>query len=77
MPFAIGTIHIHAALKEMTNDKWDNMTLSWQSVALPACASKASGMEDFSLASMGGTLRYTKQHYYHHLVPLLLKKEVQ
>ena len=42
--FAIGTIHIHAALKAMTADEWDSMTFSWQSVALPACASKASGM---------------------------------
>ena len=23
VPFTIGTIHIHAALKEMTNDEWD------------------------------------------------------
>ena len=36
--FAIGTIHIHAALKAMTEDEWYNMTSSWQTVALPACA---------------------------------------
>ena len=60
VPFAIGTIHIHTALKEMTKDEWDNMTLSWQSVALPACASKASGMEDFSLASVGGDVKLHK-----------------
>ena len=28
VPFAIGKIHIHAALKEMTKDERDNMTLS-------------------------------------------------
>ena len=33
VPFAIGKIHIHTALKAMTKDEWDNMTLSWQSVA--------------------------------------------
>ena len=60
VPFAIGTIHIHTALKEMTKDEWDNMTLSWQSVALPACASKALGMEDFSLASVGGDIKLHK-----------------
>ena len=32
VPFAIGTIHIHAALKEMTKEEWDNMTLSWHGV---------------------------------------------
>ena len=36
------------------------MTLSWQSVALPACASKASEMEDFSLASVGGDVKVYK-----------------
>ena len=45
VPFAIGTIHIHAALKAMTKDEWDNMTLSWQSVVLPACAFKLQGGE--------------------------------
>ena len=60
VPFTIRTIHIHAALKKMTKDKWDNMTLSWQSVSLPACASKASGMEDFSLASVGGDVKVHK-----------------
>ena len=50
--FAIGTIHIDAALKEMAKDERDNITLCWWSVALPACASKASGMEDFSLVSV-------------------------
>ena len=60
VPFAIGTIHIHAALKKMTKDEWKNMTLSWQSVALPACASKASGMEDFSLDSVGGDIKVHK-----------------
>ena len=36
------------------------MTLSWQSVALPACASKASGMEDFSLNSVGEDVKVHK-----------------
>ena len=58
--FAIGTIHIHATLKEMTKDEWDNMTQSWQSVALPACASKALRMEDSSLASVGGDVKVHK-----------------
>ena len=60
VPFAIGTIHIHTALKGMTKDEWDNMTLSWWSVALPACASKALGMEDFSLASVEGDVKVHK-----------------
>ena len=60
VPFTIGTIHIHAALKEMTKDERDNMTLSWQSVALPAFASKVLGMEDFSLASVGGDIKVHK-----------------
>ena len=60
VPFAIGTIHIHAALKAMTKDEWDSMTLSWQSVDLPAYASNASGMEDFSLNSVGGDIRVHK-----------------
>ena len=60
VPFAFGTIHIHATLKAMTKDEWDNMTLSWQSVALPACAFKASGMEDFSLNSVGGDVKVHK-----------------
>ena len=60
IPFAIGTIHIHAALMEMTKDEWDNMTLSWQSVALPAFASKALRMEDFSLASVEGDIKLHK-----------------
>ena len=43
VPFTIGTIHIHAALKKMTKDEWKNMTLSWQSVALPALLPKLQG----------------------------------
>ena len=38
VPFAIGTTHIHAALKVMTEEEWHNITFSWQSVALPAFA---------------------------------------
>ena len=44
----------------MTKDEWDNKTLSWQSVALPACVSKVSGMEAFSLASVGGDVKLHK-----------------
>ena len=29
VPFTIGTIHIHAALKKMTEEEWKNMTQSW------------------------------------------------
>ena len=36
VPFEIGKIHIHAALKKMTKEEWKNMTQSWQSVALLA-----------------------------------------
>ena len=36
------------------------MTQSWRSVALPACTSKASGMEDFSLASVGRDVKIHK-----------------
>ena len=60
VPFAIGTIHIHAALKKMTKEEWKNMTQSWQSVALPAYASKALGMEDFSLDNVGGDVKVHK-----------------
>ena len=60
VPFAIGTIHIHAALKKMTKDEWKNMTQSWRSVALPACTSKASGIENFSLDSVGGDVKVHK-----------------
>ena len=60
IPFAISTIHIHAALEKMTKEEWKNMTQSWKSVALPACTSKASGMEDFSLASAGGDVKVHK-----------------
>ena len=60
VPFTIGTIHIHAALKEMTKEEWKNMTQSWRSVALSACTSKASGIEDFSLASVGGDVKIHK-----------------
>ena len=59
VPFAIGTVHIHAALKKMKNE-WKNMTQSWQSVALPTCASKALGMEDFSLDNVGGDVKVHK-----------------
>ena len=34
VPFGIGTIHIHTALKEMTKDERDNVTLSWWSASL-------------------------------------------
>ena len=60
VPFAIGTIHIHAALDVMTEQEWETMTLSWWSVALPACASKVSGMGNFSLDSVGGDVKLHK-----------------
>ena len=60
VPFAIGTIHIHAASKKMTKEEWKNMTQSWQSVALPAYASKTLGMEDFSLDNVGGDVKVHK-----------------
>ena len=60
VPFAIGTIHIHAALKEMTNKEWKNMTQSWCSVALPVYTSKTLGMEDFSLDNVGGDVKVHK-----------------
>ena len=60
VPFAIDTIHIHAALKKMTEEEWKNMTQSWQSVALPAYASKALGMEDFSLDYVVGVVKVHK-----------------
>ena len=62
VPFAIGTTHIHAALKVMTEEEWDNITFPWQSVALPACTSKASGMGDFSLNSMRGACQSTQNN---------------
>ena len=60
VPFAIGTIHLHAALEKMTKEEWDKMTLPWQSIALPAKASKISGMENFSLDSVGGDVKVCK-----------------
>ena len=59
VPFIIGTIHIHAALKKMKKE-WKNMTQSWWSVAVPAYASKASGMEDFSVDNVGGDVKVHK-----------------
>ena len=60
VPFAIGTIHLHAALEKMTKEEWDKITLPWQSIALPIRASKISGMEDFSLDSVGGDVKVHK-----------------
>ena len=77
LPFAICTIHIHAASKAMAEDEWDNMTLSWQSVALPACTSNASGMEDFSLKRVGGDVKVQKTTILSPFSSLLLKEEVQ
>ena len=60
VPFVIGTIHLHAALEKMTKEEWDKMTLPWQSIALPTRAPKISGMEDFSLDSVGGDVKVYK-----------------
>ena len=60
VPFAIGTIHIHAALKVITSEEWRDLFLSWQGVALPAFASKAGGMEDFSLDDVKGDVKLPK-----------------
>ena len=49
IPFAIGTIHTHAALEVITDNEWKNLSLAWTSAALPAYASKAAKMENFSL----------------------------
>ena len=60
VPFAIGTIHIHAAIEKMTKEELDKMTLPWQSIALSTRASKISGMEYFSLDSVGGDVKVHK-----------------
>ena len=44
----------------MTEQEWETMTLSWQSVALPTFASKVSGMGNFSLDSVGGDVKLHK-----------------
>ena len=76
VPFAIETIHIHAALKKMTKEEWKNMTQSWQSVALPAYASKTLGMEDFSLDNVGWDVKIHKTTILPPSAPLLSKEEV-
>ena len=60
IPFAIGTIHTHAALEVITDDEWKNLSLAWKSAALPAYASKAAKMENFSLDSVRGDVKAHK-----------------
>ena len=60
IPFAIGTIHTHAALEVITDDEWKHLSIAWQSAALPAFASKAVKMENFSLDSVQGDVKLHK-----------------
>ena len=60
VPFAIGTIHIHEALKVITDEEWKNLSLAWQGAALPAYASKAARMENFSLENVKGDVKAQK-----------------
>ena len=49
IPFLIGTIHTHTALEVITDDEWTKLGTAWKSAAIPAFASKAAKMENFSL----------------------------
>ena len=60
VPFAIGTIHIHEALKVITDEEWENLSLAWQGAALPAYASKKARMENFSLENVKGDVKVQK-----------------
>ena len=60
VPFAIGTIHIHEALKVITDEEWENLSLAWQGAALPAYASKTAKMENFSLENVKGDVKVQK-----------------
>ena len=60
IPFAIGTIHTHAALEVITDNEWKNLSLAWKSAALPAYASKATKMENFNLDSVKGDIKMHK-----------------
>ena len=60
VPFAIGTIHIHEALKVITDEEWENLSLAWQGAALPAYASKTARMENFSLENVKGDVKVQK-----------------
>ena len=60
IPFAIGTIHTHAALEVITDEEWKVLSMAWQSAALPAFASKAAKMENFSLDSVEGDVKLHK-----------------
>ena len=42
IPFAIGIIHIHAALKMITDDEWTQLGTAWKSAALPAYAARVA-----------------------------------
>ena len=61
----------------MTEQERETMTLSWQSVALPACTSKVSGMGNFSLDSVGGDVKLHKTTTLPPLALILSKEEVQ
>ena len=60
VPFAIGTIHIHKALKVITDEEWENLSLAWEGAALPAYASKTARMENFSLENVKGDVKVQK-----------------
>ena len=60
IPFAIGTIITHAVLEVIPNDEWKNLSLAWKSAALPAYASRAAKMENFSLDSVKGDAKAHK-----------------
>ena len=71
VPFSIGTIHMHAALKEMTKEERKNMSQTWQSVALPAYVPNLWEWRILALTMWEGILKFTKQQYCHPLAPLL------
>ena len=54
VPFIIGTIHTHSALKVITDKEWRNLSLAWRCAALPAYASKVAEMENFNLDNVKG-----------------------
>ena len=60
VPFAIGTIHTHAALNVITDEEWKNLSLSWRCAALPAYGSEVAEMDNFSLDSVKGNVKAHK-----------------
>ena len=60
IPFAIGTIHTHAALEVITDEEWAKLGTAWKIAALSAYAARAAKMENFNLDSVQGDVKLHK-----------------